>query len=436
MFFGDIMVSKILWAVATVFILTSGIYFTFKLRFVQFNFKNIFKSLFLKSERHEKINPIETFLLSLGGRIGVGSIAGIALAIYLGGVGSIFWMWITSILLISNSFAETIIGSLYKVKLNDGSYYGGPSYYLTNGLYKKRLGTFYAFIILISYIGGFLSIQSNTITKSFNEIIPCSPVIIGLILSVITFFIIFGGLKKIIHVTNKLVPFMAIIYVGLCLIIMFINVTKIPSVFVLIVKEAFNFKSFIYGFVPTLIIGLQRGIFSTESGLGTGSIAACATDDSNYIKQGFIQMAGVYISILICTLTVFVILLSNSHLVNLQNVNGIEIVQNAFLISFGRMGIYLIFLSIFLFSFSTIMAGYYYGENSLIFLFKKVGNKTLILKIATIIIIFLGSIIPAQILWDIADLMVALLSIINIYALIKLRKEIYYYYYQNYDKIK
>lgn len=435
MFSGDKMFSKILWAVATVFILISGLYFTFKFHFIQFKFRKMFKCLFSKNKKNEKINPIETFLLSLGGRIGVGSIAGVALSIYLGGVGSIFWMIITSVLLISISFAETILGSLYKVRLEDGTFNGGPSYYLTNGLYKKGLGTLYASLILISYIGGFLSIQSNTITKSFNEIFYCPPFIIGLILCFITFFIIFGGLRKIINVSNKLVPFMAIIYVSLCLVIIFMNINKLPDVFMLIIREAFNFKSFIYGFLPTFIIGLQRGIFSSESGIGTGSIAACATDDSDYIRQGFIQMAGVYISILICTLTVFVILLSNSHLLSLQNINGIEIVQNAFLVTFGKFGIYLIFISIFLFSFSTIIAGYYYGENSLIFLFKKIGNKPLILKFVTIIIIFLGSIIPAQILWDIADVLVALLSIINIYALFKLRGEIYFYYLQKCDKM-
>lgn len=435
MFFGDRMFSKILWAVATVFILCSGLYFTFKFCFIQFRFKKMFKCLFTKNKKSEKINPIETFLLSLGGRIGVGSIAGVALSIYIGGVGSIFWMIITSVLLISISFAETILGSLYKVKLKDGTFNGGPSYYLTNGLYQKSLGQIYAILILISYIGGFLSIQSNTITKSFNEIFVFSPVIIGLILSFITFFIIFGGLKKIIKVSNKLVPLMAIIYVGLCLIIIFMNFSKIPSVVMFIIREAFNFKSFIYGLLPSFIVGLQRGIFSSESGIGTGSIAACATDDSDYIGQGFIQMAGVYISILICTLTVFVIIMSNSHLLSLQNINGIEIVQNAFLTSFGKFGIYLIFISIFLFSFSTIIAGYYYGENSLLFLFKNTKTKTLILKIVTILIVFLGSIIPASILWDIADMMVALLSIINIYALFKLRKEIYCYYVGNCDKM-
>lgn len=435
MFFGDKMFSKILWAVATIFLLFSGTYFTIKFHFIQFKFRTMFKCLFKKNKKGEKINPIETFLLSLGGRIGVGSIAGVALSIYLGGVGSIFWMLITSVLLISNTFAETILGSLYKVRLEDGTFNGGPSYYLTNGLYKKGLGIFYAILILISYIGGFLSIQSNTITKSLNEIFPISPIIIGIVLVLITFFIIFGGIRKIINVSNKLVPLMAIIYVGLCLFIIMANISKFPDAIMLIIKEAFHFKPFIYGFLPMFIIGLQRGIFSSESGIGTGSIASCATDDNDYVRQGFIQMSGVYISILICTLTVFVIIMSNSHLLSLQNINGIEIVQSAFLTSFGKIGIYLLFISIFLFSFSTIIAGYYYGENSLLFIFKKRGHKTLILKIVTIIIVFLGSVMPAQILWDMADMMVAALAIINIYALFKLRGEIYCYYRQKCDKM-
>lgn len=422
-----IIISKILWAVATSFILVSGLYFTFKLRFIQFDFKNMFKSLFSKENKNEEISPIQTFLLSLGGRIGVGSIAGIALSIYIGGIGTVFWMWITSLLLISNSFVETILGNIYKRKMQDGSYNGGPSYYLSYGLGKKKLGILYSIIILISYIGGFLGIQANTITKSFNEVYSINPVIIGTVICFITFFIIFGGLKKIIDASTKLVPIMAIIYLGMSFFIIITQINKVPSIINLIITEAFNFESFIFGFLPTFIIGLQRGIFSNEAGLGTGSIASSATTDHNSIRQGYIQMAGIYISILICTVTVFVLLLSDYEISNLTNINGIELVQKAFLFHFGKTGIYTILISIILFSFSTIIAGYYYGENALTFLMQKTSKKALlILKIVTILIVFIGAVMSSKLLWDLVDMMVAILSILNIYALLSLRKEIGY----------
>lgn len=443
MFFGDIMaiIQKVIWAVATIFILFSGIYFTIKLHFVQFKFKKMFKSLFSKKNKDEDVTPIQTFMLSLGGRIGVGSIAGVALAIYLGGVGTIFWMFITSLLSIPNAFAETVLGNIYKKKENDGTYNGGPSYYLTYGMGNKFLGILYSIIIIISYIGGFLSIQSNTITRSFNEIFAFNPYIVGLIICIVTFFIIFGGLKKIISASTKLVPIMAIIYLGMSFLIIILNVAKLPELLFYILKEAFNFKSFIFGFLPAFIIGLQRGIFSSEAGLGTGSIASSASSDHDSVRQGFIQMAGIYISILICSVTVLVILLASSHLVDISNINGIEIVQNAFKFHFGKIGVFLIFVSIVLFSFSTIITGYYYGENSLRFLFNNPSNrKILILKIITIVIVFLGAIIPAKILWDIVDMMVAILALINIYSLFTLRGEIKSeldcHCHKKYDRIK
>lgn len=430
MFFGDIMLAilnKILWAVATSFILFSGLYFTFKLKFIQFDFKNMFKSLFSKENKNEEISPIQTFLLSLGGRIGVGSIAGIALSIYIGGIGTIFWMWVTSLLLISNSFAETILGNIYKRKTDNGGYNGGPSYYLCYGTGKKYLGILYAILILISYIGGFMGIQANTITKLTNNIYNINPYIVGLIICFLTFFIIFGGLKKIIDASTKLVPIMAIIYLGMSFLIIFLNFSKIPDILILIFKEAFNFKSFLFGFLPTFIIGLQRGIFSNEAGLGTGSIASSSSTDESGVRQGYIQMVGIYISILICTVTVFVILLSDYSPIINGNINGIEIVEDAFFYHFGKTGIYTIFISIILFSFSTIIAGYYYGENALIFLFRRTNKESLlILKIVTIIIVFIGSIMSSSLLWNLVDMMVAILSILNIYALIFLRKEIVY----------
>ena len=424
MFFGDYMIllNRILWYIATILLVSSGIYFTIKLNFVQFRVTKIIKNIF-KKEKEKGIKSYETLMMVLAGRIGVGSIAGVALAIHLGGIGSIFWMWIIAFISASTSFVETVLGILYKEK--DGSFYrGGPSYYIKNGLNKKILGGVYAIMILLSYVGGFLSIQSNTITKSINQITYISPILVGIIISIITFIIIFGGLKRIAYISSKIVPFMMIGYILIALYCCLSNINLIPNIFINIIKSAFNLKSFFFSFLPTLIVGIQRGIFSNEAGLGTGAIASSTIDSNDYIKQGYIQMIGVYITtLLICTSTALIILTSDYTTLNLKDINGIEITQYAFTYHLGNVGNYLVFISIILFSFTTILTGYYDGESCLKYFIKNIKNiHLIILKILTIIVLFIGCLIKASSIWLFVDILVACEAIINIYALIKLRK--------------
>lgn len=428
MFFGDIMlnlINKVCWAIATVFLVFSGLYFTFKLKGVQFKFKKMLKSLFEKQEKSE-IKPYQTLMMVLAGRIGVGSIAGVALAIYLGGIGSIFWMWMIAFIGASNCFAETVLGILYKEKDEKNIYKGGPSYYIKNGLNNKKLGAAYAFLVIFSYVGGFLSIQSNTITKSINQIVNISPIMVGIIIGIFTSLIIFGGIKRIASTASKIVPFMTIGYIIIAIYICIVNIDVIPKIFFNIIKGAFNLKPFISGFLGTMVIGIQRGIFSNEAGLGTGAIASSTVTTNNASTQGYIQMIGVYITtMLICTSTAVIILTSPYQSLVLNDVNGIEITQAAFTYHLGNVGNYLIFISIILFSFTTILTGYYDGEASLKYFFKEIKKRYLLyLKLATIIILFLGCMISSTTLWTFVDILVALEAIINIYALIMLRKDV------------
>lgn len=426
---GDHMIAifnKILWAIATSFILVSSIYFTFRLKFIQFNFKEMFQNLFHKDKKEEGIGPFQVLMMTLAGRIGVGSIAGIALGIYIGGIGSIFWLWIIAFFSAILAYAETVLGIIYKRKDEGNVYKGGPAYYLTYGLGKKHLGSFYAILIIICYIGGFLGIQSNTIAKSLGEIITISPYLIGFIIVIITSFIIFGGVQKIAGVTSKLVPIMTSAYLLVAFYVIVINWSTIPSLFQEILKQAFNFKSFVGGFFTCFIVGIQRGIFSNEAGLGTGSIAASTSNSDSPTAQGYIQILGIYItSLLICTATAFIIMTSNYQLMNFTDVNGIEITQYAFQYHLGNVGNIFIFVSILLFSFSTILTGYYYGESSLKYFFQKIQPIYLtLLKIMTLIVLFLGCIISSTTLWSLVDILVAILAIINIYALVGLRKDV------------
>lgn len=421
-----IIINKLLWAVASALIIISGIYFSLKLNFIQLHVKKILSSTFKNNQYSNGLSPFSTLMLTLAGKIGVGSIAGVALAIYIGGPGTIFWMWLIALISSSNTFVETYIGIIYKEKDENDIYKGGPSYYIKNGLNKKKLAIFCSILIIICYLIGFIPIQANTITKSVNEIIYINPIIIGIILCSFAAMIIFGGIKQISQVSNKIVPIMTLLYLLVACLIVIKNINMMPTILLNILKSAFNIKPFFTGFMTTLVIGIQRGIFANESGLGTGSIASSTTSDNNPIKAGYVQMLGIYITtLLICTSTVFIIMTANYNSINFVDVNGIEITQYAFKYHLGNFGNILIFISILLFAFSTILTGYYYIESNLKFFKPNITHKQLIIiKITTLIFLFIGCIISSKQLWNIVDCLIALLAIINIYSLLKLRNKI------------
>lgn len=422
------MFNRIIWLVASSAIIISGIYFTFKLKFVQFRFIKMFKSLKIKNENTETIKPFQSLMMVLAGRIGVGSIAGIAISIYYGGVGSIFWMWISSILGGSLTFLETILGMIYQQKDTKEISKGGPSYYIKYGLSNKLLGNLYAIIILISDIIGFISIQTNTITHSLQELINIDGYIIGIIICIFVILIIIGGVKRIANFSSKMVPTMTLLYLFICLMIITVNIDKIPELFVTIFKSAFEFKSISGGILGSIIIGIQRGIFSSEAGIGTGAIAASATlttTKEEKLAQGYIQMLGVYITtFLICTSTALIVLTSDISNLNFADFNGIELIQICFTQHLGTIGKYFIFIIIFLFAFTTILSSYYNGESSLKYFIEKPKKSLKILKLFTIISIFMGAISSSNIIWNFIDSFVGMLAIINIYALIKLKDKV------------
>ena len=413
------MINKILWAIASSLIIISSIYFSYKLKFKQLNFFKLFKSL----KKSKSINPISNLSLSLAGKIGVGSISGIALAINIGGVGSIFWMWVITIFSAINTYVESFLACKYGV-IKSKERNCGPSYYIKYGLKNNKLSIICSIIILISFLIGFIPIQSNTIIKSFNSINLFDNKIYIILLCFISSIIILGGIKKINKATDRIVPFMIILYILLSFIIIIKNYLLIPNILKNIIINAFNFKSFFSSFLPTMIIGIQRGIFASESSIGIGSIATSNIFSNYYEKISYIQVISVYITVfLVCTATALIILTSNYETMNFKNINGIELVQYAFSYHFGKFSNLLILIIIFLFSFSTILTGFYYIDNSVKFF----SNKKIILfitKIITIIFIYLGCILSAGIIWKLIDSLIAILAIINIYSIIRLKKEI------------
>lgn len=418
-------INNLLWSLATVLLLISGIYFAIKLDFLHLNIKRIFKSLEKDSNDKSGISPFESLTIALGGCIGVGSLAGIALAIYKGGIGTIFWIFISCLLVAPNSLVENALSIIYQKK-NKNEYIGGPSYYIKNGLGYKKLAILYALLISVAYICGFLTIQSNTIVKSITNIYNVNPLIIGLIIGILSFLIIRKGTKGIAKFSSYFVPFMGAVYLFFSLLIIVKNINLLPNLIINIIKEAFNFKSLGYGIFSNMLIGIQRGIFSSESGVGSAAIASGSSTIKDPIKQGLIQTMGIYfITFIICLSTAFIILTSNYDSYSYLNVNGIEITQNALIYHLGDLGNLVLYFCIIAFSFSTIVSGYFYGEVNLKFLFKKMNKKhILVLQIITCLLLVLSSIINSTFLWDFVDILVALLVIINIFSILSLRKDV------------
>ena len=418
-------INTIIWGIATIFLICCGLYYTFSLKFIQLNFKKIFNSLKKSDSDKNGISPFKTLTLALAARIGVGSLAGIALGIYKGGVGVVFWIWLSAFITLPNSFVESTLSVIYHEK--DGNYYnGGPAYYINKGLKLKKLSIIYAIIVFLCYIGGFLAIQANTIAASMETYLDISPYISGAIIALVSYLIISHGLKRITNFTSLLVPIMALVYLIVALVIIIFNINMIPSIVSKIISEAFNFKAFGWGIITSIIIGVQRGIFSSEAGMGTGAIASGTSDTKDPCKQGYIQMLGVYFTtFVICTSTVFVILTSNINYKIFDNPNGIEITLKALNSHLGNFGTVILIFAILSFAFSTIISGYYYGESNLKYLDKRINNKNInFLYIIVVLILFYGAIGNPNILWNTVDIGAGLLAIINCYSIFMLRKEI------------
>ena len=288
----------------------------------------------------------------------------------------------------------------------------------------KKLAKFYSVLIIITYIFSFISIQSNTIIISLENIINVNKLLLVLMLIVLTFFSIFRGIKTITRITNYLVPIMGIFYIIIGMITIFNNLSSVIEIFKQIFISAFNIKALKTSILIPIIVGIERGIFSNEAGMGTTAMIAGLSNDNDIEKQANVQIIGTFFtSLIICTITALIILTSNYQNLSVANINGIELVSYAFFEHFGYFGIIMLTIIIFLFAFSTIVTSYYYGEINIKYLTK--SNKYInLLKIIVIIIIIYSAFTNPQKLWLIVDIIVALISLINVYAMYKLRKKL------------
>ena len=377
-----------------------------------------------KKSSNSSVSSFQSFTMALAARVGVGSLAGVALGIYIGGPGSVFWMWISALITAAASFVESTLAQLYKKRDGD-IYIGGPAYYIEYGMHQKGFAVIYAFIIVLTYTFGFSAIQANTIATSFRDVLSIPPLLTGFGLALITSMIIFGGASTIAKMTSKIVPIMALFYIGIGLFVMITHFDYIPTFFMTIFQDAFQPSPLIGGTVMyTIIIGIKRGVFSNEAGMGSGAHAAAVTNSDNPTDQGYIQSFGVYVTTLfICTITAFFIMVTNAVEVGTTHSNGIELTQYALTELFGPSGGVILAISIFFFAFSTILTGYFYGECNVKYLCK--NEKILYpVRVIVLIVILISSIGSASLIWSLVDLGVALTATINVMALCYLAKEV------------
>lgn len=434
-------VNGIIWSKALVFLcLGAGVYFSILLRFPQVRLiKDMVGQLFDTKSSASGVSSLQSFSMALGGRVGTGNIAGVASAIGFGGPGAVFWMWAIAFLGAGSAYIEAALAQVYKEEL-DGEYRGGPQYYIEKGLGQR----WYAIIFSLSAIvamGFFLpGIQANSIASAMNNAFAIPTWISGAVIAVLLGLIIFGGVKRIGKVAEVIVPFMAIGYVIVALIIIVLNVDKVPAVFSLIFTSAFSSEAAFGAIIGQAIMwGVKRGIYSNEAGQGTGPMAAAAAEVSHPAKQGLVQAFSVYVdTLIVCSATAFMILITGmyntvdgagGYLYNNPVLNSAEpgpiFTQAAVDSIIPGFGSPFVAVALFFFAFTTLMAYYYYCESNVAYLSKRLKNHKLIFNITRVVLlimVFVGSINSAGQVWALGDIGVGLMAWLNIIAIILLSK--------------
>ena len=421
-------VNDFLWTyILVIALIVLGIYFTIKTKFVQFRyFKEMFRLLgdgMGKDAKGDgKVSSFQAFCISTASRVGTGNIAGISIAIVGGGPGAIFWMWVVALIGSASSFVESTLAQIYKVR-DGAAFRGGPAYYIEQGLKNKKMAILFSILITIAFAFVFNAVQSNTMTVAFNAAFGIDKFLMGIILCALTTAVIFGGVQRIAKITEVIVPIFAVAYILVALFIVFKNINLMPQVFEAIFSQALNFKDFTVGtFTGTILVGIKRGLFSNEAGMGSAPNAAATADTSHPVKQGLIQTLGVFTdTIIICTCTAFMVLLYTQFNTT-SGATSIELAQEALSYHIGSLGYTFIAICIFLFAFSSIVGNYYYGQSNIEFIFGE--NKALmaVFRVLVVGMVLFGSLTKVQIVWDLADVMMALMAIVNLVAITLLGK--------------
>ena len=406
----------------------AGVYFTVRTRFVQGRLLGeAFRVLLERAEvkdGEKQVSSFQALMISTASRVGTGNIAGIATAIAAGGPGAVFWMWVMAVIGSASAFIESTLAQVYKVK--DGKdFRGGPSYYMEKALGKRYLGIIFSILLIICFAYGFNGLQSFNMSSSLEYYIPgyadsIYPAVIGAVLAAATAFVIFGGVHRIGFITSVIVPVMAGGYLIMGLATMVMNAERIPEVFALIFREAFDGRAIFGGFAGSaVVIGIKRGLFSNEAGMGSAPNASASAAVSHPAKQGLVQVLSVFIdTLLICSATAMMLLLSGVEGKS-GVLDGIPFVQQAISANVGTWGIHFITFSIFTFAFSSLVGNYYYAESNIKFI-KDDKRLLFVFRVSCLLAVFFGAQADFSVIWNVADITMGGMAVLNILVILVL----------------
>ena len=424
----DLIVSAngVLWGWLLITLLIgAGLFFSITLKLPQFrHIKRMFTSVFLKKTDEEGISPFATLCAAVGGQVGTGNLSGVATAIFAGGPGAVFWMWLIGILGMPIIFAEAVLAQLFREKNPDGTHRGGPAYYLSKGVGSKWLAVIMSVVTIIGVGYVIASLQCNSIVGGFAGIVDVPPIAIGITIAAITSLVIFGGMKRISKVATFVVPFMALAYLVVAIIGMLFHLDKFPEVFSLVFSHAFGFESVAGGVAGYTVknafrYGTARGLFSNEAGQGTTPVVHAVADVDHPASQGFVAMFGVFAdTLVICTSTAFIILFSGA---TSSGLDGIALTQFAIGEIIGPVGPYFILVCITFFAWTSMLANIYCGESNVRYL---IDNEKVAIgyRISAVIMVVIGSVMPSADMWQLADFFNAMMIFPNLIGLFLLYK--------------
>ena len=417
-------INDYLWTYIVITMLVlCAVWFTLRLKFMQFRMvKQMLKVMFAKP-KDGSIGSFQAFAVALSSRVGTGNLAGVASAIFVGGPGAVLWMWVMALFGSATAFVESTLAQLYKRKGED-SYYGGPAYYMETGLGKRWMGVLFAVLITITFGLANQVVQSTTLCDSVSDTFSLNKATVGAVVTLATLVIIFGGIRRISHFASLVVPFMAIGFIILAIVIVGMNIMDLPDVFGIIFEDAFGLRQVAGGGVGAAIMqGVKRGLFSNEAGEGSAPNAAAIAETPHPVNQGLLQALGVFVdTLVICTCTAFIIIISGKYDCGKD---GILLTAEAIESEVGSMGRYFITAAIFLFAYSTIIANYFYGETNLRFIS---GKKWTIqaFRIFSGCVIMLGALVDIQTAFSLVDICMGLLTITNLVAIAALFPKVVY----------
>ena len=420
---SSFMYSKLL----VIILIGAGVYFTVRTRFPQVRlFKRACESVMEKPEDKKAISSFQALMVSTASRVGTGNIVGVSSAICIGGFGSVFWMWVIAIIGSASALIESTLAQIYKKKGEDGSCYGGPAYYIEAALHCRPLAIVFCIAMILTYAFGFNMLASYNLQSTFSVFsfyeAKISPWIIGGILAVLTGWCLLGGGSRIVKVTSMVVPVMGIAYIGISLLVVIINIQNVPAMFVRIFEEAFDFKAIFGAFSGSAMMqGIRRGLYSNEAGIGSAPNASAAANVSHPVKQGLVQMLSVFIdTLLLCTATAMMCM--SSGVAPSEALQGAPWVQAALQESLGTFGPVFIAVSMVLFAFTTLLGNCFYCDNLLTYIHKSQPGRHFMMafRVVCALVVFMGAGMEMSMLWNISDVLMGVMAIINIPVIILL----------------